>query len=99
MSGATNLWNINMDKGLLNGAIFSDVKRPSILSIYDILCGVWGTPLTSFTYYLQDRSQIIKVSQVASERCAIQRGLPQGSNLETLLFLIYICINGLPRCL
>ena len=59
--------------------------------------GVSGNELAWFTYYLQDRRQLCKVNGVSSRIEEIYCGVPQGSCLGPLLFIVYI--NGLPFCL
>src|SRR6218665_1272104 len=57
--------------------------------------GVRGIPLQWLNNYLQDRFQQVLCSGVLSELMSISCGVPQGSNLGPLLFLIYI--NDLPN--
>ena len=59
--------------------------------------GVSGNELAWFTSYLQDRRQLCKVNGVSSRIEEIHCGVPQGSCLGPLLFIVYI--NDLPFCL
>ena len=61
------------------------------LSMY----GIRGIPLELFKSYLDDRYQAVKVNDVISDYKSINFGVPQGSVLGPILYLIYV--NELPN--
>lgn len=57
--------------------------------------GIRGIPLSLFNSYLEERYQAVKVNNHISDFQLISAGVPQGSVLGPILYLIYV--NELPK--
>ena len=92
-----------MDNGLLTGAVFIDLKKAFDTIDHHILLnklqiyGVCDRTLLWFSSYLQGRSQRVEVDKVLSSPLDIASGVPQGSILGHLLFILYV--NDMPSCI
>ena len=90
------------EKGEFAIGVFIDLSKAFDTINHDILCrklelyGVRGTPLSWFRDYLSNRSQYVTLNNVSSDLQNITCGVPQGSILGPLLFLIYV--NDIVKC-
>ena len=97
-------WYANMDKGKLNGVVFLDIRKAFDSINHNILLekletqfGISNNELKWFKSYLTNREKVCAINGHLSSPQKIVCGIPQGSILGPLLFLLYI--NDLPTSL
>ena len=96
----TDEWYNGFDNGYMIGSVFIDLRKAFDTVNQEILCqklehyGVDDRNLSWFQSYLSNRKQFCRVNGIDSKTERTEIGVPQGSCLGPLLFLVYI--NDLP---
>ena len=86
----------NLDNGKVPFSIFLDLSNAFDTLDHTILTqklkhyGIKGCALKLLKNYLSSRKRYVELNNVKSEMCEIKTGVPQGSILGPLLFVIYV---------
>ena len=84
-----------MDKGQIPLSVYLDLSKAFDTLDHSILLtklnfyGFSGSPLMCFQSHLSHRQQFVDFDGTVSDICTLSTGVPQGSILGTLLFIIY----------
>ncbi len=93
---STDSWYENIDYKKLNLTIFLDLKKAFDTVDHTIMIeklrayGIKGIPGNWFKSYLDNRQQYCSLNGKKSKAREVQCGIPQGSCLGPLLFIIYL---------
>ena len=70
-------------------AAFDTIDHATLLKALEFQCGITGTVLKWFGSYLSGRVQAVKIGSVLSAFLNLAFGVPQGSVLGPILFVLY----------
>ncbi len=98
----TNDVLLSSDRGCISllvlldlSAAFDTIDHNILLNRLENFVGISGSALAWFKSYLSDRHQCVALNEEVSYRSQVQYGVPQGSVLGPLLFMLYIYITPL----
>ena len=98
----TNRLTKAIDNGEFTVGVFLDLSKAFDTIYHRILIhklehyGIRGVTKLWFQDYLTNRKQVVKYGQIRSKEMLIQTGVPQGSILGPILFLLYM--NDIENC-
>ena len=105
-------WLNNIGNGKITGACFLDLSKCFDTVSHSILLeklpnyGIIDSELNWFKSYLTDRQQLVKCNGKLSKLMNLSTGIPQGTILGPILFVLYandiiisFCLKALASCM
>lgn len=95
-------WKWDVDKNKIVIVVFIDLKRAfETIDRNELMrkmeeYGIRGSTRNWFESYLQNRTQCTKYGEAVSDKLPTMHGVPQGSNLSSDLFILYV--NDIKSC-
>ncbi len=97
----TNYLLLSSDRGCISllvlldlSSVFDTIDHNFLLNRLENFVGISGSDLAWFKSYLSDRHQFVAVNEEVSYRSQVEYGVPQGSVLGPLLFMLYMLPLG-----
>ncbi len=97
----TNYLLLSSDRGCISllvlldlSSVFDTIDHNFLLNRLENFVGISGSALAWFKSYLSDRHQFVAVNEEVSYRSQVEDGVPQGSVLGPLLFMLYMLPLG-----